>query len=81
MIVIYVLYSTALQRRVAVERDGYGNEWLLRPRQHDYYRGASAPRYPLPVTSGTAALSMYHQDGSPTVWPYRTVKAELSYLK
>lgn len=46
-----------------------------------YQDGHGEAHYPVPVTAGTAALSMYHQDGCPTVWPYKMVKAELKYIK
>lgn len=47
-----------------------------------YALAMTKPRYPVPVTAGTAALSVYHQDGSPnTIWPYRMVKNELKYIR
>lgn len=46
-----------------------------------YEHGHGKAHYPVPVTASTAALSVYHQDGSPdTIWPYRMVKKELKYL-
>lgn len=46
-----------------------------------YTVGKDKPHYPVPVTSGTAALSVYHKDTYPAIWPFVMVEKELGYIK